>query len=57
MEPSQQRSATSVRVTVGGFLLLLLATAPSAIGQTTPRRTCLPVSERGGREVGCWIMR
>jgi hypothetical protein len=56
MEASQQQRAVSVLVAAACSSLLLLATAPSAIGQTTPRRTCLPVSERAGREVGCWIM-
>lgn len=56
MKPSQHRRAASVLVAVDCLFLLLLATATSAIGQTAPRRTCLPVSERGGREVGCWIM-
>ena len=38
------------------WLLLVLAIASSALGQTSPRRTCLPVSERAGRDVGCWLM-
>jgi hypothetical protein len=33
-----------------------LVAAPSAFGQTSPRRTCLPVSERAGRDAGCWLM-
>src|SRR3989304_2762196 len=39
------------------WVLLVLATASSALGQTSPRRTCLPVSERAGRDVGCWLLR
>ena len=35
-----------------GMVALVLATASLAFGQTPPRRTCLPVSERAGREVG-----
>jgi hypothetical protein len=39
------------------FLLLMLsAQAPSAVGQTPPRRACLPISERAGRDVGCWLI-
>jgi hypothetical protein len=28
----------------------------AALPQPAPRRTCLPVSERAGRDVGCWLM-
>lgn len=38
------------------WVLLILATAPPALGQASQRRTCLPVSERARRDVGCWIM-
>src|SRR5574342_821943 len=38
------------------LLLMLLIQAPSASGQTPPRRICLPVSERAGRDVGCWLI-
>lgn len=37
-------------------LLVLGATFPAFAQATPPRRTCLPVSERAGRDVGCWIM-
>lgn len=38
-------------------LLLTLSTqvAPG-LGQSPPRRTCLPISERAGRDVGCWLI-
>jgi quercetin dioxygenase-like cupin family protein len=40
-----------------GFLLLMLSTQVcSASGQAPPRRTCLPISERAGRDVGCWLI-
>jgi hypothetical protein len=38
------------------LLLMLLIQAASAPGQTAPRRTCLPISERAGRDVGCWLI-
>ena len=41
---------------IGMLCLLTFAELSSAFAQTPPRRTCLPVSERAGREVGCWIM-
>src|SRR4030095_6872454 len=37
-------------------LALGLIATPSAFGQTPPRRTCLPISERAGRDVGCWLI-
>jgi hypothetical protein len=37
-------------------LWLVFTAASSVLGQTPPRRTCLPVSERAGRDVGCWIL-
>jgi hypothetical protein len=37
-------------------LLLVFTAASSVLGQTPPRRTCLPVSDRAGRDVGCWIL-
>jgi hypothetical protein len=39
-----------------GLVLMLLIQASSACGQTPPRRTCLPISERAGRDVGCWLI-
>ncbi len=42
---------------VGGALLLLLTTPPPAFGQTEGTGvTCIPVSERAGREFGCFIL-
>jgi len=42
---------------VVGPILLLLAVAPSAFGQTEGSRvSCLPVAERAGREFGCFIV-
>jgi len=38
------------------LLLLMLSTPASVFGQTPPRRTCLPISERAGRDVGCWLI-
>lgn len=39
------------------FLLLVLSNqVASAFGRTPPRRTCLPISERAGRDVGCWLI-
>lgn len=38
------------------FLLVLFISGSSAFGQTPPRRTCLPISERAGRDVGCWLI-
>jgi hypothetical protein len=45
-----QKVAGTQAVTV--CLLLVCTAASSAFGQTPPRRTCLPVSERAGRDVG-----
>jgi hypothetical protein len=42
--------------TTACLLLMLLFQASSASGQTSPRRTCLPISERAGRDVGCWLI-
>jgi quercetin dioxygenase-like cupin family protein len=33
----------------------LLATS-FAFAQNPPRRTCLPISERAGRDIGCWLI-
>jgi quercetin dioxygenase-like cupin family protein len=42
---------------VTALLLLMFSTPVSpAFGQTPPRRTCLPISERAGRDVGCWLI-
>ena len=38
------------------LLLMRLIQASSTSGQTPPRRTCLPISERAGRDVGCWLI-
>jgi quercetin dioxygenase-like cupin family protein len=38
------------------LLLMLLIQVSSAFGQTPPRRTCLPISERAGRDIGCWLI-
>jgi quercetin dioxygenase-like cupin family protein len=37
-------------------LALALMATPSVLGQTPPRRTCLPIAERAGRDVGCWLI-
>ena len=53
MSPLQSRTWAAVTA----FLLLMLSTSVSpAFGQTPPRRTCLPISERAGRDVGCWLI-
>ena len=49
-----RRAADAVGATA--CLLLILATTSPVFGQASPRRTCLPVSERAGRDVGCWII-
>jgi hypothetical protein len=36
--------------------LFLFIDGSCALGQTPPRRTCLPISERAGRDVGCWLI-
>src|SRR5215216_4936555 len=41
---------------VASLGLLAFLQISSALAQTPPRRTCLPVSERAGREEGCWLM-
>src|SRR5882762_1037276 len=42
---------------VAGPALLLLLTPPSAFGQTDDTGVaCIPVSERAGREFGCFIL-
>jgi len=38
------------------LLLMLLIQASSTSGQIPTRRTCLPISERAGRDVGCWLI-
>ena len=52
-----------VRVVVATTMLaiacssLLVAPTSLAFAQTSPpRRTCLPVSERAGRDAGCWLL-
>ena len=42
--------------TATSCLLLMFLIQASASGQTPPRRTCLPISERAGRDVGCWLI-
>jgi len=37
-------------------LFSILATASPVYPQASARRTCLPVSERAGRDAGCWLM-
>src|SRR5262245_38436987 len=37
------------------YALVLFMDASPATGQT-PRRTCLPISERAEREIGCWLI-
>ena len=36
--------------------ILLLATISTALAQPSPPRGCFPVSERAGRDVGCWLI-
>ena len=36
--------------------LVTVSLVDPATGQTPLRRTCLPISERAGREVGCWLI-
>jgi quercetin dioxygenase-like cupin family protein len=54
MNVQSQKLPSLFSATVCLFLVFTLAS--SAFAQTPPARTCLPVSERAGREVGCWIM-
>lgn len=48
--------AVAWRAATACLLLMLLIQVSSAFGQTPPRRTCLPISERAGRDVGCWLL-
>jgi hypothetical protein len=36
--------------------ILLMLSGSATLAQTSPRRTCLPISERAGRDVGCWLI-
>lgn len=36
--------------------LVIGVTSPAFAQSTPPRRTCLPVSERAGRDAGCWLI-
>lgn len=38
------------------LVLFLLASASSAFAQPAKPRGCFPVSERAGRDVGCWLI-
>lgn len=38
------------------LFVLLLASGSSAFAQSPPPRGCFPVSERAGRDVGCWLI-
>ena len=38
------------------LLIAIFIQASPAFGQTPARRTCLPISERAGRDVGCWLI-
>jgi quercetin dioxygenase-like cupin family protein len=40
----------------GAAFLLTFTTAGLAFPQSASRRTCLPASERAGRDVGCWLL-
>jgi hypothetical protein len=51
--PSRHAAAT---LGATAWVALALATTSLVWGQTPPHRTCLPVSERAGRDVGCWIL-
>jgi len=43
--------------TAAGCSSLIVALAVPAFAQhPPPRRTCLPVSERAGRDAGCWLL-
>jgi mannose-6-phosphate isomerase-like protein (cupin superfamily) len=42
-------------ISVAIFFSLLFSAFSPVFGQA-PRRTCLPVSERAGRDAGCWLM-
>jgi len=38
------------------WFVLLLPSVASAFAQSPPPRGCFPVSERAGRDVGCWLI-
>ena len=44
------------RATTVCLLLMLLIQVSSTFGQAPSRRTCLPITERAGRDVGCWLI-
>jgi hypothetical protein len=48
--------AVAWRTATACLLLMLPIQVSSAFGQTPPRRTCLPISDRAGRDVGCWLI-
>jgi len=53
---SRGRTTPSPKFAVTACLLFMLSVHASAtFGQSPARRTCLPISERAGREVGCWL--
>ena len=53
VSPSVVRgAATTILVTACSSLLSSLAFAQAS----APRRTCFPISERAGRDAGCWLL-
>jgi hypothetical protein len=51
--PSNVAASVAVPICLSIFLL---AAVSSAFAQSPPRRGCFPVSERAGRNVGCWLI-
>lgn len=47
-------AATTLTATVCS--LTVPATSPAFAQANPPRRTCLPVAERAGRDAGCWLL-
>ena len=51
------RTVVATTMAAAACSSLLVAPTSLAFAQTSPpRRTCLPVSERAGRDAGCWIL-
>lgn len=55
MNGYEAAKVTAIAMRICLFLLLLVAVS-SAFAQSLPTRGCFPVSERAGRDVGCWLI-
>ena len=54
---SSRRRPAVLALAAISYVGTLVAPIPDAFAQSSPpRRTCLPASERAGRDAGCWLL-